>query len=164
MKTKLSLFAMTITIILSACKGDDGDIGPQGPAGANGTNGTNGAANITNTTFTATTVAWYGSPQFYFIDVPVPALTDATKDLVQVYVQKANTPEWWGLPKNWIIWAGDMTRFSFVNGTVTLWYNYSQVPTSDLNYRIVVIPAALARPDIDYINYSRVKAEYGLQD
>ena len=29
MKTKLFYLAMTIAVILSACKGDDGDIGPQ---------------------------------------------------------------------------------------------------------------------------------------
>ena len=37
MKTKLFYLAMTIAVVLSACKGEEGPEGPQGPAGSNGT-------------------------------------------------------------------------------------------------------------------------------
>jgi hypothetical protein len=123
-------------------------------------------ANISTTNFTATPGAWNGSGFYKYIDVSVPAITDATKDLVMVYIQLFSGGSWWALPVSNLVYNGDSHAFAFVNGTVTLSFGYTSAPTSTWYYRIVVIPPSIARenPDVDYNNYSEVKAEFNLPD
>jgi hypothetical protein len=161
MKTKLFLLSMIVAVILSACKGNDGPPGPQGPAGANGT------ANISNTTFTATPGVWNGSAPWWYVDVSVPALTNPNTSVVQVYVQiNGSGSEWWALPVSSLSAANDNYQFAFITGSVRLWYSYTSAPNATWNYRIVVIPSSIARnnPNIDYNNYSKVKAAFNLTD
>lgn len=156
MNAKFILLAATVAVILSGCKGDTG---PQGPAG------NNGAVNVTNTTYTAIPGVWNASGQWWYVDVSVPYLTDASRDLVQVYIQtNGSGSDWWALPAKDLVNNGDNFQFSYVAGSVRLWYTFTSGPSSTWNYRIVVVPPDLARPNINYSNYSEVKANYNLQD
>jgi hypothetical protein len=156
MKTKLILLATTIAVIFAGCKGDTG---PQGPAGGNG------AANVSNTAYSAIPGVWNLSGAWWYIDVSVPALTNASIDLVQVYVQTMGSgTDWWALPAKDLVNNGDNFQFSYVSGIVRLWYTYTSAPSSTWTFRIVVVPPPLARPNVNYSNYSEVKASYNLQD
>lgn len=164
MKTKLFLFSITIAVILSACKGEDGPQGPQGPQGATGAPG---PSNITVTNFTATPGTWNGGGPWWYIDVPVSALTNAANDLVSVYVQIPSfSSDWWAIPATALVSSTDNYQFSYGTGTVVLWYNDASAPAYTYNYKIVVVPPSIARDnsDVDFNNYSKVKATFNLQD
>lgn len=160
MSVKQILNGLIISIALASCKGDDGPAGPQGPAGSNG------AANVSSTDYTAAPSSWTNGASGWYINVSVPALTDATKDVVSVYVQLTSGGAWWALPTYNLYYTNDVAGFSFVNGTVTLSYKFTLSPPNTWYYRIVVVPAAIAieSRDVNFNNYDEVKTTFNLPD
>src|SRR5689334_15383677 len=127
----LASSVLAVCFTFSACqKGDKGDTGPAGPTGATGATGPSGSANVTTTNYTATPGNWNTSGAWWYIDVPVSSLTDASKDLVQVYVQLSSGGSYWAMPAKDVYFTGDNYQFAYNTGTVTLWYNYTSAPSS----------------------------------
>jgi hypothetical protein len=139
----LVLLLASIAIISSCKKGDTGDTGPAG------TNGTNGNANVTTTLYTATPGAWTGAATWHFIDIPVPALTNPDHDLVMADVQFDSAGVWVSLPGSNLRNNGDIFRYSYTTGTLSMWYYYPSAPTETWIFKIVVIPPSGGRPALD---------------
>lgn len=135
MKT-IKLMAVALTLALLSCsKGDTG------PAGAAGTNGTNGSANVTSSSVLVNSGDWSASSGYYYQSFSVPAITDASKDEVDITVSESSGT-YIGLPVNNVLAGGDEITFQYSNGNVIVYYLYSAPPSVSLSFKITVIPPA----------------------
>jgi hypothetical protein len=151
----------TMTLLFSCAK--DGETGPAGPAGANGTNGTNGTVDITTTEFTVTSSSWtMVSNNLYSATITDPAITDQDKDLVMIYGKEAI--DWYAIPTINFDVVGDALTYSYLNTTINLFYQYTSAPTFTSTFKVVVIPYAKRKKNVDYGSYSAVKEVYNLHD
>lgn len=93
---KLPLFALSVALLLTACKKGD-----TGPTGANGTNGTNGNANVQGTVLTANGNDWQWDPfnSRNLIVLTDSEITEAIYDSgsVEIY-QQTGAAAWLTLP------------------------------------------------------------------
>jgi hypothetical protein len=166
---RLSVFAAISMTVLSitGCKKE----GPAGPAGANG------SANVTSNTFTVNTWLW-DSP-YYYVDLPVSAITSANNSTVAVMVYfSTNGNAWVALPYTQYNSPSQNYIMGFVTGVGTVEVNwFYDTSLSDgvdpnayygvpVKCKVVVIPpvAMAAHPEVDIKNYEQVKNTFGLQD
>lgn len=157
-KANITYLFLAAIIFIVGCAKD----GATGPAGPTGSNGTNGAANVTTTNYTASPGNWNTSGSWWKIDVPVSSLTDATKDVVLVYVKSGSV--YWAMPAVNLYNTGDNYQFSYVSGSVTLWYYYTSAPTVSWDFKIVVIPPSQRIANPNWNNYKEVQATFNLKD
>ena len=119
MKTKLLSIAIIISIILSACRGDDGPAGPQGATGANGSNGTNGTNGNTDVklyTFGAFTLN--STTLFVVLTFPTEVTYNMIdSSLVQVGHQNSGCGTNWYLSPGLGCSAYYNTRVYFIGGS-----------------------------------------------
>lgn len=170
MKTKLLLFAMTIAVILSACKGDKGDLGPQGSAGPQGPTGPQGNANVH--TFTVTTSNWILSGVTYYTSINVSSITQSIVDNGVVLVYMDASGAWLALPVTIVPSASYSSTYRYYHylGGVEIDKTDTDLTTpgnpGTKTFKIAVIAGSIVRdnPNVDYNNYSEVKATFNLQD
>ncbi|MBS1652965.1 MAG: hypothetical protein JSU07_13250 [Bacteroidetes bacterium] len=149
--------ALTLGLTFTSCKkGDTGPAGPQGPTGATGN------ANVQSTTFLNQGFAYVAANSDYEINLTVPAVTSAVMNNggVLVYFQpSSSTGVWLQLPATF---GGTNIQTGYALGQVGL------ISTSALsillNVKVVVIPPAMVKPNVNTKNYSEVKAAYNLKD
>jgi hypothetical protein len=171
MKTKIKLsimklagIALAIGITITSCK--KGDTGPQGPQGNNGVSG------IVNTTLTAPASSWTwdnttktSDAQFY-----VAALSQSIVNTGAVMAyEDAGSGIWIPLPSTFVAAANLTyhTSFYFKLNTIQISRfvsdesNPGQYPST---FRLVVIPPAMVKPNVNMNNFAEVKSAYNLTE
>jgi len=169
---RLSVLALSVSLLFTACKGKDG------AAGTNGTNGTNGAtgtANVMYSPWLDVTFTLNTTDSFYYATITAPKLVDSIlqKGTVMTYIN-ANTaasPTVFPLPYT------DLTSFLFIDvaytqGKINLSSDGNISTTTSggskvQQYRYVIIPGGVATgrmATVDWKNYYAVKEYLGLKD
>jgi hypothetical protein len=154
------LFGLT----LNACKKAE-----TGPAGKNGTDGN---ANVYSTGIVNLDSLWvYNSvDDFYTATLTSAVITQEVvgNGFVMAYIHSGNGG-WLALPLSNLFTSGDIFAFEIVNGGVKFHYmdgNSSTTTTDISNYgllvRVVIVPAQMKKPSVDYMNYEEVKEAYNL--
>ena len=169
MKTKtLAIGIIAATLLFTGCA-KDGATGPKGPAGATGTPGTNGTANISTTTLNVTSWIWNATLFESTATFTVTALTQNVidKGAIMVYWTPAGMSE--PLPYTHVLSPSlsKIVNFSFdVNAIVISQSNSDESNPNPLptTYRLVVIPPAMKKPNVNMNDYNAVKAAYKLTD
>ena len=144
--------------------GPTGPIGPAGLNGSNGSNGLNGAANIFVATVYITSGNWSVSSGTQITSILVPSITSLvmTNGTVQVFFGSTSS-DWIALP---LSYQGVEQNVDYAQGIVNLTYSLSNGSTPGIPngnyYKIVVIPPALKKLNINYRNYNELKAAYNL--
>jgi len=166
------LIVIIIATAFNACT--KGDTGPVGPAGANGTNGN---ANVYAATYTVNTWTLYTDNTVYYADFSVSALDANAQSFgaVEVFISTNSGTDWVSLP--WTTWGTTNYEMFYITETQLVevdWRNISgsTISGSDPNtilgvtckIKIVVIPPALMKSNVNTHNYAEIKAAYHLKD
>ena len=157
--------------------GATGTNGANGTTGANGTNGTNGVANISTINFTCSNLNWtegqeVGGNWVWEYQRTSPEITNAiySSGAVMVYMG-SSTEGYIALPFSLL---GVQTAFGIFQGatgnTNTLniaiqRLDGAQFPNpGGMDFKAVIIPPAMIKPNVDITNYNEVKIAYQLAD
>jgi len=159
MKTKLFLFA-SIAVFLTACKGEKGDTGPPG-AQSN--------ANVQSFTVTVESSSWIQEPPVWKSNIDVSAITQSIIDhgTVSVFISYDGS-RWWALPSSSV--GAEFNYYFFIHNVEIIYSlsngNTPNLPPPTSQFKIVTITGSIARdnPDIDWNNYSEIKANFNLTD
>lgn len=172
MKTKKLLITAFMIISGSAiltfngCKGKDGAPGAQGPAG------TNGNANVTSGTVTVSNWTYDGTNKLYKATIIDNNITQAIVDEGVVLVYLISGGGNLALPVTIYPTSTYSETISFVYGLqqVVLSIQDSDLTQpgtpGSINFRVVKIAPSgiIAHPDVDFKNYTQVKAAFNLND
>ena len=166
-KTMTMVFAvgaLSLGLALTSCK--KGDTGPAGPSG---TNGTNGVSNIKTNIFTTNTNQWNldNIHNVYYYNY---SSTDITSDVlsngaVMVYLGDGTGNTWTAMPFS--IQGGSL---AFVIGQSKVQIQASLFDGSVPNnpggqqFKVVIIPPTMVKPNVNTNNYADVKEAYNLVD
>jgi|GEM_PF-1895869 len=151
---------MAFGLTFSSCKKAE-----TGPAGKDGN------ANVQSTGEVDLSSLWiYNSgDDFYKATVTTSLITQEIADngLVMAYVKQSGG--WIAIPISSLVTDGDRLAYEIENGAVNLYYEDLNGATTTydiisvgLKVRLVIIPAQLKKPAIDYSNYLEVKEAYNL--
>ena len=171
--TKIAAVCLLITVMFTGCT-------KKGDTGATGAAGTNGNANVQSYFFASTSWTYSSSSDDYYEFFPVPALTASNLNNAAVEVFYSTT----ALGNNWV--ALPMTQFAsglpnnysfnftISAGSVLVEWKYlgsggtSNDPStfygSTVQIKVVVIPPAMRKPNVNHNSYADVKAAYNLKD
>lgn len=168
MKTLMKTLATSIiatTLLFTACK--KGDTGPAGATGANG------SANVTTQTYTVTSWIDVGSGYQWSTNLNVTALSASTqsKAAVEVFLSVDSAKHWKALP--YTDFGGQPVYMNFTTSTNSVqitWFNSFGNTISDPNtafgtncqFKVVVIPPAMVKPNVNTHDYNTIKAAYNL--
>lgn len=173
MKTIKTIIAISLlgTIAFNSCvKGD------QGPKGDQGSAGSNGVANIMSYTLTTTPSSWghvgtigqAGDGWQTTFSVPAVTTNVITNGGVLMYLLGNNA-----------LTAMPVTLYEFQNVSHTYGFDafVGQIkayvtdsdfntlqPSTNINFKLVIIPPALIKKGVNYKDYVEVKAAHNLQD
>ena len=165
-KTLATGIVATLFLFTSCTK--EGPVGPQGPqgvAGTNGVDGTNGVANIQTSFVTVNTTdwAWDQSGAYWYSDFT--GITISNNAAVLVYYVD-NTSANVSLPFTY-----QDAQYYYRSGTTYIEMDVSSASGTTtianpgtINYKIVVIPPAMIKPNVNHHSYAEVKAAYHLKD
>lgn len=145
--------------------------------GDTGSPGQNGTGNIASNTYTVNSWA-YTSPNYYAnLNVPEITNNNINSCAVMVYYSNTSSDRWRAVP---FTQYGSVNNYymnfnSSVGNVQVTWFSNSSVSSGDnpnvyygatSQFKVVVIAAALKakNADINYQNYSEVKAKFGLKD
>jgi hypothetical protein len=168
MKKIILLAAFTISLFGTSCK--KGDTGPAGKDGKDGN------ANVQSTTWSVNTSAWVSGSNYWYVDIPVSALTSSNHGSasVEAFFSTNSGINWYAIPYTAVYTTGNyFMGFATGVGTVEIqWTHNTSGNGSDPNtffgatcqFKIVVIPAALKKPGINTHNYNELKTAYNLKD
>jgi hypothetical protein len=164
------LLIVAAFLLINACK-KTGPTGPQGPQGQTGKNGTQ---KVISSTFTMN--SWSFTAPYYYMNLHVPELTANNVDsaLVMVYFSTIGS-NWFALPYTqyhspYNYYMGFVASADTVQ--VTWVYDTSLSSGSDPNTyygttikcKVVVVPPAMRKPNVNHLSYLNVKAAYNLKD
>ena len=150
-------------LMFTSCK--KGDTGPKGDTGSAGTNG---AANIQNyqVSVNSTDWSWDALYKEWYYNYPSTA---SSQSAIMAYVISGNGEE--VLPyysqiygtttsfSSYLFSSPSKIMFKYYDGTTTL-----ARPSTSMSIRLVIIPPAMIKPNVNVKNYAEVKAAYNLQD
>jgi hypothetical protein len=171
MKTKIKTLtiliaglALTLSTLFSSCK--KGDTGPAGPTG---TNGTNGVANIQTSTVTTNNLSWVfdNTNNSFNATIIYAAITQAVVDkgTIQVFIGDGTSTQWEALP---FAYSTFQYNYNYKLGqiliSVTLSNGNPPANPGGQQYKVVVIPPAMVKPNVNVKNYYDLKMAYHLQD
>ncbi len=166
MKTeKIFLAILVLGLTFASCKKGD-----TGAAGKDGTNGTNGAANVSSTILTANSWSFDNVSQGSYNDFTnVATLTQNSidKGAIMVY-EDLGGGEYVQLP--YTLPASGVTLsvfFTFSLNQITIGQQFSDgtdPSPSTTNYRLVVIPPAMRKANVNYSNYNEVKLVHNITE
>lgn len=161
MTMAFALGALTLGLALTSCK--KGDTGPAGPSGPSG------VANIKTNTFTTNSNQWIqnSSNTAYFYNY---SSTDITSDVisngvVMVYLGDGSGNIWLAMP-----FSTQGLEFVYGIQQSNVQVNISQtnglMPNNPggQQFKVVIIPPAMVKPNVNTNNYADVKAAYNLVD
>ncbi|HWY10432.1 MAG TPA: hypothetical protein VN026_03850 [Bacteroidia bacterium] len=165
---KIILFTtLAISSFNFSCK--KGDTGPAGK------DGTNGNANISTSTFQVNTSAWVNGSNYWYVDIPVSALTSSNHGAaaVEVFFSTNSGVNWHAVPYTAVSSTDYFMGFATGVGLTEIQWTYNGVGNgSDPNtffgatcqFKIVVIPPAMKKPGVNTHSYNELKAAYNLKD
>lgn len=136
----------------------------EGPAGKDGKDG---VANISNVKFSVNTNQWIydnQSKEYYFnINVPAITVNVINGGSVMCYLSDAVGEEWASMP---FTYNGVQALYSFKQSNVTVSWSLSNGATPGnpgfIKYKVIVIPPAMVKPNINIYDYKQVKQAYNL--
>lgn len=136
----------------------------EGPAGKDGKDG---VANISNVKFSVNTNQWIydnQSKEYYFnINVPPITVNVINGGSVMCYLSDAVGEEWSAMP---FTYNGVQALYSFKQSNVTVSWSLSNGATPGnpgfIKYKVIVIPPAMVKPNINIYDYKQVKQAYNL--
>lgn len=163
-----ALVALSMSIVMVSCAGEDGETGPAGPAGN---------ANVNEYTFTVTTSDWTrtGNSAISYDTLSVSAITQAVlnEGAVEVYQTFDDSLGWNAMPYRYLTLNDAGTAVTNANlqatsnlGIVSLSHYTDDrflAPINDMQIKVVVIPSASLVQGVDPTDYEAVKAVYGLE-
>jgi hypothetical protein len=144
LKIASCLVAVLSIVIFAGClKNENTDAGPTGPTGKTGIAGGSlsggysiqpqlSAQNVSN-----------GTSPVYYASFPFPTYKDTSTYLINVFINRLNTKEWYKLPQYNVYSAGDEIYSTYGNGTIDVVYfssNNAWPADSVMNADIVIIP------------------------
>ena len=152
---KLAAIVFACGFIFLSCK-KDGATGPQGPVGANGTNGVANiqVQNAFGVQFSTTT------PYNIFLTDASITQSIFNTGTVQVFIQNTSSPSLWEAAPDGYFYPVFIQAGSVYIGSPT---NWTAVGNS-YNVKVVTIPPAMLKPNVNTHNYESVKAAYNLKD
>lgn len=167
MKKIILLTAITVSLFSTSCK--KGDTGPAGE------DGKDGSANVQTTTWSVNTSAWVNGSSYWYVDIPVSALTSSNHGsaAVEVFFSTNSGLNWYAVPYTAVASTNYFMGFATGVGLTEIQWTYNGVGNgSDPNtffgatcqFKIVVIPAAMKKPGINTHNYEELKSAYNLKD
>ncbi len=166
----LSLCLLSSVSLFIGC-GKDGATGPVGPQGPQGPQGYNGSANVQSINLTATNASWslYSTPiNEMEATWSVPQITSSVFNYgtVQMFISTDGTGNYWtampysNLASQW--------NYTFNAGNVIVDYslNNNTIPSNPNTqlFKLVVIPPAMVKPNVNVHNYESLKQAYNLKD
>jgi hypothetical protein len=164
----LVVIAGISTTISCTKEGEKGQDGLNGINGIDGTNGTDGNANVQNFNITVNTGDWTYD-NLYQRQYYQYSLTANYNSLVVCYVMSGSgkqiMPYYEAVNQRNYDFANVLYQSSpYIEFQYTDYTSTTTPPSSSKNFYIVIIPARLANPDIDYSNYNEVKRVFNLKD
>jgi hypothetical protein len=162
--TTLLLLAF-LTVTNFSCKKDPG---PKGDTGATGPAGPTGNANVKNFNITIGTNDWTWDNLYkeWYYNYNV---SESSQSAIYAYTISGNGEE--VMPyysqiyltttsfSSYLFNSTPYIMFKYYNGTTSL-----AKPSISTFVRLVIIPPAMMKPNVNYHNYSDVKAAYNLAD
>lgn len=187
-KIRIALAFSFIALLLVACVAKDGDTGPVGPVGPagppgggsgsgtqgpQGPPGEDGNANVQSYVFTVDTADWTTGSSFSDASLIVSQITQDVVDEGTIQVFRGGVSgEWQALPYTSLVGlsGGGATTFHYIftyNVGVVNLRTFTGIgapfpPSSNLDFKVVVIPPASLIEGMDYTNYEMMKAVYGI--
>lgn len=164
--TKIASLVLVLFLIISSCAKKEGPAGPQGEQGPAGPKGNMSVTSLHCTVFSG---SWgLGCSGYcWFYNQNFPALSSS------YIVDYGAVMVYW---KN----GGDYIAMPYTSNDVELYFSHSLNTVSfkirsasgtttinqpgDLEFKIVMIPPAMIKKQLDYTNYGAVKAAYNLTD
>lgn len=154
---------LVIVLLMAGCKK-----GETGPAGQDGKPG---SANITSNTYSIT--SWPYSSPYYYTNLATAALTSTNVNSAAVMVYFSTGSVWNALPYSqynspYNYYMGFNTSAGNVQVT---WFYDTSLSTGDspntyygttIQIKVVVIPPAMIKKDVNIRNYEEVKSAYHL--
>ncbi len=164
MKNLLQILSIIIVITtINGCK-----------KGKDGEPGKDGSANVTTRTFSVP--AWSNNSSRWFTELSFPELTadNINSASVQVYWSTGNNT-WVALPYTYIgttnnYFMGFATMVNNVeirwdcNSLVTIGSSPNSILDGTVQIKVVIIPPAQKKSNINHNNYNEVKAAYDIKD
>ena len=155
---KLAAFFVACGFIFLSCK--KGDTGPVGATGATGN------ANVQTYTVAVAPSNWGADAQSGWY-TSLSTTFDPTKGAVSAFWSGDNT-NWSGLPFVASTTSQPNINFKFNSTTFNIYYDPAvgvlsiSQPNGIIYFKIVVIPPAMVKPNVNPHNYNEVKAAYNL--
>lgn len=154
--------------------GTDGTNGTNGSNGTNGTNGTNGSANVTSNVYLVTGSSWIAGQAA----ISIPELTKevAQSGAVLIYQNdtlNADSTSWRETPYRFVANVGGANTFITVSTTystsevivtATTSSNQRVSVSSNMYFKVVVIPPSSKIAGFQPRTYEEAKMVYGLED
>ena len=164
---KVAAVCLVAGAVLTGCTKE----GPVGPAGTNGTNGTNGNANVQVHNVYAVPSNWIsdGNGGWYNIvtNNSFGSGLDLTKVSVNVYLSYDNV-YWQALPFVASTTGQVNVNYGYTSSTIQVNYDppvgilSAAQPTANINFKTVLIPAAMIKPNVNVHSYAELKAAYNI--
>lgn len=170
-----ALVALTISVAMVSCSGDDGEQGPAGPAGSDGN------ANVNAYTYTVAGTDWTMSGNYLRDTLNIAEITSdvAKNGDVRVFYSidinssgVTDSTVWTETPTRQILGfgtQGEMVSFesSYSIGQVFLRLiresGQSFGLSVPINYKVVIIPSSAMVDGVDPTDYKALEAVYGLE-
>lgn len=159
---KLAIVIIACGLFFASCT-KEGPTGPQGSAGANGTNGN---ANVQVFNATAAPSNWTADAQSGWY-TSFNMTVDPTQGAVTIFWSSDNV-NWTGLPFVASTTSQPNINFKFNSTSINFYYDPAvgvlsiAQPSTNQYFKIVVIPPAMVKPNINPHNYNEVKVAYNL--
>lgn len=163
MKKTLQIIALILLVTIGSCK-----------KGKDGEPGKDGSSNVTTRTFSVPT--WASNSSRWYTQLSFPELTtdNINSASVQVYWSTVNDT-WVALPYTYIgtannYFMGFATMVNMVeirwdcNSMVSIGSSPNSVLGAIVQIKVVVIPPAQKKLDVNHNNYIEVKSAYNLKD
>lgn len=166
MKLSTKLLALTILLSLTFTNCKKAEAGPKGDPGPAGSNG---VANIQSSNITTTNGSWNLDTfdNSYNATITVTGITQNVLDkgAVMVYIGNGTGSEWSAMPFSY---QGVEFNYSIKLGQVLIYVTLDDGSApgnpGGQQFKIVVIPPAMVRPNVNVKSYSETKTAYGLSD
>jgi len=160
----INSLVVAIILTFSSCK--KGDSGPAGPAGINGTNGTNGIT-IISSTLSVSTWTWNNGNKWREVQLTNLSLTQNVIDKGSIMIYEDLGGIFTPLPSS-LSYPGNptfLTSFYFSTNFLTIYYSasdFNDYGNMTKTFKIVIIPPAIRKPNVDYSDYDEAKDAYNI--
>lgn len=159
----LLVLTLIMGLAVASCKKQQG---PAGPAGTNGTNGTNGIS-ISSFTLSISTWTWNSGNKWRESSIVNLSITQNVVDMGALMVYEDIGGVYSPLPFSFSYPSQPtfLTSYYFGTNLLTIYYSASDFidyGNMTKTFKIVIIPPAMRKPNVNYQKYEEVKAAHNL--